>query len=94
MDLRVDISYNADLKKAKILLQKILENDSSVISDKERNVFVDNLGSSSVVIGLRAWVKTEEYWTSRWRILEQVKLTLDENQIEIPYNQLQVHLDK
>lgn len=94
LDLRVDISYNADLKKAKILLQKILENDSSVISDKERNVFVDNLGSSSVVIGLRAWVKTEEYWTSRWRILEQVKLTLDENQIEIPYNQLQVHLDK
>ena len=94
LDLRVDISYNADLKKAKILLQKILENDPSVISDKERNVFVDNLGNSSVVIGLRAWVKTEEYWTSRWRILEQVKLTLDENQIEIPYNQLQVHLDK
>ena len=93
LDLRVDISYDADLKKTKQLLQGILENDPSIVSDKEINVFVDNLGDSSVVIGLRAWVKTEEYWESRWRILENVKLTLDENHIEIPYNQLQVHLE-
>lgn len=93
LDLRVDISYDADLKKTKQLLQGILENDPSVVSDKEINVFVDNLGDSSVVIGLRAWVKTEEYWESRWRILENVKLTLDKNHIEIPYNQLQVHLE-
>lgn len=94
LDLRVDISYDADLKKAKKLLQQLLEKDVSVIPDKEKNVFVDNLGESSVVMGIRAWVKTEEYWESRWRILENIKLTLDENQIEIPYNQLQVHLDK
>ena len=93
LDLKVDISYDADLKKTKQLLQGILENDPSVVSDKEINVFVDNLGDSSVVIGLRAWVKTEEYWESRWRILENVKLTLDKNHIEIPYNQLQVHLE-
>lgn len=93
LDLRVDISYDADLKKTKQLLQGILENDPSIVSDKEINVFVDNLGDSSVVIGLRAWVKTEEYWESRWRILENVKLTLDKNHIEIPYNQLQVHLE-
>ena len=93
LDLRVDISYDADLKKTKQLLQGILENDPSIVSDKEINVFVDNLGDNSVVIGLRAWVKTEEYWKSRWRILENVKLTLDKNHIEIPYNQLQVHLE-
>lgn len=93
LDLRVDISYDADLKKTKQLLQGILENDPSIVSDKEINVFVDNLGDNSVVIGLRAWVKTEEYWESRWRILENVKLTLDKNHIEIPYNQLQVHLE-
>ena len=93
LDLRVDISYDADLKKTKQLLQGILENDPSIVSDKEINVFVDNLGDSSVVIGLRAWVKTEEYWESRWRILENMKLTLDKNHIEIPYNQLQVHLE-
>ena len=56
-------------------------------------VFVDSLGSSSVVLGARAWVKTEEYWTTRWRLLENIKLTLDENGIEIPYQQLTVHME-
>ena len=44
------------------------------------------------MIGLRAWVKTDEYWTTRWRILEEIKLTFDEEGIEIQYNQLTVHI--
>ena len=57
-------------------------------------VFVDSLGASSVVIGTRSWVKTEEYWPTRWRLLERIKLTMDENGIEIPYQQMTVHLPK
>ena len=57
----------------------------------EHNVFVHELGSSSVVICVRAWVKSEEYWPTRWRMLENIKLTLDENHIDIPYQQITVH---
>ena len=56
------------------------------------NVFVDNLGESSVVLGVRAWVRTEEYWPTRWRMLETIKLTMDENEIEIPFKQLKIHV--
>lgn len=91
LDLNIDISYDADLKKAKALIQNILISDESVMPDREILVFVDNLGESSVVIGTRVWVKTEEYWAARWRILEKIKLTLDEHEIDIPYQQLVVH---
>lgn len=94
LDLRVDISYDADLRRAKELLQQILKDDPGVEQGMECNVFVDNLGESSVVLGIRAWVKTEEYWNTRWRMFETIKLTLDENQIEIPYKQLKIHWDK
>lgn len=94
LDLKVDISYEADLKKAKELLEKLLKEDASVMQDEEILVFVDNLGSSSVVLGARAWVKTGEYWTTRWRLLEEIKLTLDANGIEIPYQQVTVHVEK
>ena len=93
LDLKVDISYEADLKKAKELLEKLLKEDAGVMQDEEMQVFVDNLGNSSVVLGARAWVKTEEYWTTRWRLLENVKLTFDENGIEIPYQQVTVHVE-
>lgn len=94
LDLKVDISYDADLQKAKGLLENLLKEDSGVMKDEEMQIFVDSLGSSSVVLGMRAWVKTEEYWTTRWRLLENMKLTFDENGIEIPYRQVTVHMEK
>ena len=92
LDLKVGIGYDSDLKKAKKLIEDMLYSDSSVIQDEDIKVFVDSLGASAVVIGLRAWVKTEEYWATRWRLMEQIKLTFDAEEIEIPYNQLTVNV--
>ena len=94
LDLRVGISYEADLKKAKEVLMRVIATDSYIVKEKDYNVFVDELADSAVVMGIRAWVKTGEYMAAKWEVLEKIKLILDENDIEIPYNQLQVHLDK
>ena len=91
LDLKVDISYDADIKKAKAVLEKLLANDEGILQDKDKIVYVDQLGASSVVIGVRGWVAKENYWTTRWRLLENMKFALDENGIEIPYNQIVVH---
>ncbi len=94
LDLKVGISYDSDLKKAKKLVEDMLNNDPCIIQDEDIKVFVDSLGESSVVIGLRAWVKTEEYWATRWRLQEEIKLTFDREGIEIPYNHLVVQMKK
>ena len=91
LDLKVDIAYGADLQKAKGLLEEMLLAEESVLQDQEIRIFVDHLGESSVVLGARAWVKNEEYWPARWRLLEKIKLCFDENGIEIPYRQVVVH---
>ena len=44
------------------------------------------------MLGIRAWVRNEEYWATRWRLLEEIKVELDENGIEIPYPQVTVHM--
>lgn len=93
LDLKVSISYQADLRKAKALLEDILMSDPCVMKDEEINVFVDDLADSAVVLGARAWVKNEEFWPTRWRLLETIKFTLDEEGIEIPYPQLTVHVE-
>ena len=94
LDLKLSISYSADLKKAKMLIENIIRQDESVLKDDEIVVFVDDLSDSAVVIGARAWVKNEEFWPTRWRLLETIKLTLDEHGVEIPYPQLTVHMPK
>ena len=92
LDLSVGISYDADLKKAKELIEGLFHADEDILKEEGINVFVDNLGDSSVVIGARGWVKKDAYWTTKWRLTENIKLTLDENGIEIPFNQVVVHV--
>lgn len=92
LEIKVGISYQADLKKAKKILEMLLHEDASIMSDQEMQVFVDELAADSVILGLRAWVKTEEYWAAKWRLNEKIKLTFDEQGIEIPFPQLDVHI--
>ncbi len=90
IDLKVGISYQADLKTAKELMEKVMMEEPARLENEEMRVFVSELGESSVVIGIRAWVSTENYWEARWRVIEKIKYVLDENGIEIPYPQMDV----
>ena len=92
LEIKVGISYQADLKRAKQILQDLLHEDKSIMSDEEMQVFVDELAADSVILGLRAWVKTEEYWATKWRLNEEIKLAFDEAGVEIPFPQLDVHI--
>lgn len=94
LELRVGISYESDIKKAKKLLEELALSHPSVIQEEEYGVFVDDLADSAVILLLRVWVQTEVYKKTRWELLEGVKDSFDENGIEIPYNQLTVHVSK
>lgn len=92
LDVFVGISYDADIKKAKECIEKVLKEDESTLKDMELIAFVEELGSSQVVIGGRCHVKNDDYFQAKWRITENIKLALDENEISIPYPQMDVHL--
>lgn len=94
VDLYVGISYDSDIKKAKEILHGIAEEEPSRLAEEDTVVFVDSLEDSSVRLGLRFYTATSEYWNAKWRVTEEIKVRFDENQIEIPYNQLTVSLKK
>lgn len=93
-EIKIGISYDSDIKTAKKVLQELLDNDSAVLQDMDKQVFVDELADSSVVIGVRCWFKNEDFWTGRWRLLEEAKYALEENGIMIPYPQVDVHIQQ
>lgn len=92
LDLVFSIGYSNDFEKAKSLVYDICINHELVLKDPLPFVRVKEHGSSSVDIVCRSWVKNEDYWTVNFDLLEQVKKAFDENSIEIPFNQLDVHL--
>lgn len=94
LDVTVGISYDSDIKKAKAVLTRLVDENPLVIQDKDKVVTVDDLADSAVVIAVKCHVKTEDYWTLRGQLLEDIKLSFDEEGIMIPYPQLDVHIDK
>ena len=92
VDVLVSISYDADLKKAKELMEMILKRQKSRMENEDMTVMVDSLASSAVVIGGRIWVPASEYWPTKWNILEEIKMEFDTNGIQIPYPQMDVHV--
>lgn len=92
VDINFTISYNADFKKAEEIFLDVCAKNPHILQDPAPSSRVAEHGDSSIVLGSKAWCKAEDYWTVYFDLMEQVKTAFDENGIEIPYNQLDVHV--
>ena len=90
IDLEIGVSYDADLQQVRHVLQEIIKDQEEILAGEPVDVVVGALNSSSVDMAVHVWVKKENYWPVRWRMLEQIKLRFDQEGIEIPFNQLDV----
>ena len=59
-----------------------------------RTVTVDELGDSSINIGFKMWVETTNYLAVKTDMLEKIIDTFREENINIPYNKLDVNIMK
>lgn len=92
IDLNIGIAYTANMKKAKEVILNVITRDARVLTQPAVAVGVSDLADSSVVLFARAWVKTSDYFAVRADLLENIKLALDENNIEIPFNTFDINL--
>ena len=92
VDFTFSISYDSDFEKARALLLEICSSHELVLDDPAPVVRMSDHGQSSISITTRVWVNSADYWTVKFDILELVKAAFDENEISIPYNQLDVHV--
>ena len=92
VDLVFGVSYADDLKVARRVLTELCANHPLVLDDPATNIFVLNLGDSSVDFAVRPWARTGDYWTVYGDLLEQGKVALEAAGCSIPYPQRDVHL--
>ena len=94
IDIKVGVSYNTDIRKAKKLIKEAFDENGLILKNNDIVSYVDDLASSAVMLGGMAWCKTGDYLTAKWAIVEEIKIKFDKNGIEIPYDQLEVHINE
>ena len=92
IDIDLSVNYNSDIEKVKKVCKKVIESHELILQDKENTIRLKKHDESALVFTLRAWVNTPDYWSVYFDLMEQIKEEFDKNGIEIPYNQLDVHM--
>ena len=92
VDITVGIGYDADIKTAKNVMLSLAKNNPLAFTDPEPIVRVTNLGDNSVDLTLNIWTTNADWWTMQCDLLEQFKYALDDEKIDIPFPQRNVHV--
>ena len=94
LDITIDISYDNKIDDVKKSINSVLSKEKRINRDKDIFVRVTNYKESSIEYTIRVWVLKDDYWNTKFDLLENLKNKFDEDGIVIPYNQLDIHIDK
>lgn len=94
VDLTFGVSYSSDIDAVRAVLLNVAKSNDDVLADPAPEVVLEKQNKSSVDFTLRVWCKTDDYLDTYYGLNEQVKKSFDENGIKIPFEQLDVHIDK
>lgn len=93
VDLKFSVSYSEDIIKVKKILEGVIKSEELILKDPKPFIALSEHADSSINFVVRVWCKTEDYWTIYFNLLEKVKIKFDEEKIEIPYQQVDIHLN-
>ena len=94
IDMSIDIGYSMDTEKARKVLFDLVSSYPEVLSDPAPVVEVNKYGASGITLIVRPWVKPSDYWNIYWRFNGEVLAALRANGLDMPFNQLDVHIIK
>lgn len=94
LDIDFSVGYNSDVDKVKKVILEVIKSEEKILKNEDIFVRLTSHADSALVFSTRVWVKNEDYWNVKFNMLENVKIAFDKNKIEIPYPQLDVHMDK
>ena len=95
LELKFSIGYGDDHHKAMDIIREVVSAETRIAHEPDEPLIaMCEHGSSAIVLLLRAWVPTADYWDIRFKLLERVKEEFDARGISIPFDQLDVHVVK
>ena len=92
VDIVTQVAYGSDVALVKKLIKDVCQQNGLVFKDPAPFVEMSELNESSLDFTVRVWCNRPDYWTVKFALLDDIKKALDENGIEIPYKQIDVHV--
>ena len=89
---RIDMNFDIDVEKAKAIILDVISKHPLTLEEPEAYARVSQYKDNAISIALRVWVKTEDFYILKDDLMEQIKREFDNNNIIIPYQQVDIHI--
>jgi small conductance mechanosensitive channel len=93
-DVAVGVEYDADIDKTREVLEAVAPSIPGVLQDPPPQIFLAELGASSVDWQVRVWCETDDFWEVHQATVRAAKAALEEAGLAIPFPQVDVHFDE
>lgn len=93
VDLTFSVGYEQDILRVKKVLEEIVATEPLVLKQPEHFIALSQHGDSTINFAVRVWCNTADYWTIYFNLLERVKVKFDEEDISIPFPQMELHIN-
>lgn len=94
VDFTFRTSFDADVENVKKIIRNVIECNPMALDNPSPFVRLSEQGKSALLFDVRIWCKNADYWEVKYDTIESVKKAFDENGINVPHNQLDVHVNK
>ena len=92
VDLSINTAYECDIEQVKAIVTELASAHPMVLAEPETMVRVTAHSDSALTYTVRAWCKTDDYWDVYFDLTESIKKAFDQNNIAIPYPQMDIHV--
>lgn len=92
IEVLMPVAYNTDIKLAKACLYKAIDSRDDVLHDMDKLVFIKDFEDSAIILGVRFYVNSQDYFKIIDDLRDYFKEVFDDNNIVIPFNQLEIKI--
>lgn len=90
-DLSISIRYSDNVKAATDAILSVLAQNEGVLKDREQLAVVDEYADSAVILKIRFWTTTQDYWPTKWAVLSQARIAIEAAGCQIPFPVQEIH---
>lgn len=94
VDITIGTSYSESVDKVKDALMHVVNDTPEVLKEEDIFCGITSFEENCINYTIRVWVKNSDYWNAYLPMLERIKRVFEKENIEIPFNQLDVHIKK
>lgn len=94
VQILVCVDYKEDIRNVVSILKDIINKEKAILKDENNRVYVNEFKDTGTEVGVRFWVKSEEFWDLKWHIMEKIKIEFENHQIQFSTRNLAINMEQ